>query len=122
MDGLYPLLYYKNRYLFSLKNQNEENSKSLFVLNDQNELETLGGRNINNVSINDSMMAFQDSHDGMIYFLSLDNLKLVKSIHIGNSGLDFEGFTIRGDMLWIVIQDNIAQKTIYQKRRRNNQK
>jgi hypothetical protein len=39
MDGLTPLLYYKNKYLFTL--QEYDKQKSLFTLNDRNELETL---------------------------------------------------------------------------------
>lgn len=116
MDGLHPLLYYKNRYLFTLKNNNTQ--QSLFVINDQNELETLGWWKIDNVSIDSNIVAFQDTDSGIIYFLWLDNLKIIKTITIGTTGLSFQWFVVKNTEVWTAIQDNINKKMIYQKRKR----
>ena len=67
MDSLVPLLYYKDRYLFTT--QVDGSQKSLFVLNDKHELETLGGRAVDNIAIDNDVVAFQDTEQGILYFL-----------------------------------------------------
>ncbi len=116
MDGLTPLLYYKNKYLFTL--QEYDKQKSLFTLNDRNELETLWWWSIENLSIDGDIVAFQDTEQWLIYFIWLDNLKIIKTIAV-STGTTFQWFVVDGTHVRIKLQNNIAKKNIYQKRSRS---
>lgn len=115
MDGLTPLLYYKNKYLFTL--QEYDKQKSLFTLDDRNELETLWWWSIENLSIDGDVVAFQDTEEWLIYFIWLDNLKIIKTIVV-STGTTFQWFVVDGAHVRIKLKNNITKKNIYQKRSR----
>lgn len=115
MDGLTPLLYYKNKYLFTL--QEYDKQKSLFVLNNSNELQTLWWWSIENLAIDADIVAFQDTDQWLLYFLWLDNLKILKTIRV-STGTTFQWFVVDGSYIRIRLQDNVAKKNLFQKRAR----
>lgn len=113
MDNLAPLLYYKNRFLFTIKEALW--MKSLFVLNDNNEFETLWGWSLGGVGIDEDIVAFHDSDNNKLYFLSLDTLKIVKIIWLKQAGLTFQWFVRKGNDVWIMFVDNINKKVRYER-------
>lgn len=115
IDNLKPLLYYKNRYLFSVKEA--AGLKSLFAIDDANNFVTLGGRSLGWYAIDWSILAFQDTDAHKIYFLSLDDLKITKSFALQKQWLWLEWFVKKWDYVWMQYKDNLTQKMRYEKRK-----
>jgi hypothetical protein len=115
MDNLIPVLYYKDRYIYTI--QESQGSRSLFVPSGA-DLQTIAAGLIGGIAIDASLFAFHDMTANKLYFLSLDDLKVVKEIDIIKTGITFWGFVKKDDVVRIAYQDNLRNKYVYEKYKR----